>query len=67
MNAKKTRRVDNVVWALTIISLVPYETGSPLAEILPPAAKPWVILAVLMAKLILNEMKARQASNKEDR
>lgn len=63
MNLSTTRRVDYVVSALTLLSVMPFENG-PISLIIPPTWKPYVAAAGIIAKMILDEIKARKTAEK---
>jgi hypothetical protein len=65
MKAAVTRRTDSIVNILTILAVMPFENG-PLALIIPPLWKPHVAAAVVVAKVILDEMKTRQTATKSE-
>lgn len=63
MKLSTTRRIDYVVSALTLLAVMPYENG-PISLIIPPAWKPYVAAAGVLAKLILDEIKAQKTASK---
>lgn len=56
MTTSTTRRLDYATLALTVLAALPYELGT-IATVIPPAWKPWVVFAGIVAKLILSEVK----------
>lgn len=61
MNPNIAKRLDYTCLVLTVMAALPYELGT-LATVIPPAWKPYVAFAGLVAKLILGEMKTQQAA-----
>lgn len=59
-----TSRANYIVSALTIMAIMPYENGQ-IATIIPPAWKPYVAAAGVIAKLILDEIKSQQTAEKK--
>lgn len=64
MTPSTTRRLDYLVFTLTILAALPYEL--PESSIIPAGAKQWIVLIGLIAKLILSEFKNQQTAHKED-
>lgn len=63
MSGRTTRRLESLMALLAFLAAMPYENG-PIAVIIPPTWKPYVAAASLAAKLILDEVKARQTAHR---
>lgn len=60
-----SRRLDELLFWLVILTSIPYETG-PVALIIPPTWKPYVLAVAAIAKIVVAEIKNRQASAKPE-
>lgn len=65
MKQLTSRRLDEFLFWLIVASNIPFESG-PIALIIPPSARPYVLAFAAIAKFFVAELKNRQASAKPE-